>query len=121
MTYEVTKRLRVFGEAGLVTVKQRDLSNVFYMLAEATRIAILEHIDHYGSATMGELMEALSCEEERMADHLKLLRLGMFVDARSEFGNMIYTINHEKMKQFKSMSADFFNSLDKISSPNGED
>jgi ArsR family transcriptional regulator len=60
------------------------VAKYFKVLADPTRVRVLELLDEHGELTVGELVERLGQPQPKVSNHLACLRWCGFIEARRE-------------------------------------
>ncbi|OPY38213.1 MAG: DNA-binding transcriptional repressor ArsR [Methanoregula sp. PtaU1.Bin051] len=80
-----------------------EIAGTFKSLGDLTRLQIIYHLATDTSGTLGvsDLAERLGVSQPAVSQHLKVLRAEGLVDSRREGFYIYYTINRERMVQFR--------------------
>lgn len=73
------------------------LAKYFKVLADATRVRILELLEDGGELSVGELVEALGVAQPKVSNHLACLRWCGFVLGRREHPSVYYRVADERV------------------------
>lgn len=73
------------------------LGKYFTVLAEPTRLRILEALEEHGELSVGELVEQLGVPQPSVSNHLACLRWCGFVDAQREHRTVYNRISDRRV------------------------
>lgn len=73
------------------------VAKYFKVLADPTRVRILELLQDRGELSVGELVEALGQSQPKVSNHLACLRWCGFVDTRREHPTVYYRVADERV------------------------
>lgn len=81
----------------------RDLAQLFKILADETRLRILEMLGRRKELCVRDLWERLGQSQPAVSHHLGLLRMAGLVDTRQEGKHIYYRIDEERFDQLMAM------------------
>jgi DNA-binding transcriptional ArsR family regulator len=73
------------------------LAKYFKVLADPTRVRILELLQERGELSVGELVRALEQSQPKVSNHLACLRWCGFVHTRREHPSVLYRVADERV------------------------
>lgn len=73
------------------------LAKYFKVLADPTRVRILELLQQRGELSVGELVRALEQPQPKVSNHLACLRWCGFVHTRREHPSVLYRVADERV------------------------
>jgi ArsR family transcriptional regulator, cadmium/lead-responsive transcriptional repressor len=73
------------------------LAKYFRVLAEPTRLRILQLLQERGELSVGELVNALGQSQPKVSNHLACLRWCGFVDTRRDHPSVLYRTADERV------------------------
>jgi DNA-binding transcriptional ArsR family regulator len=73
------------------------VAKYFKVLADPTRVRILELLQERGELSVGELVHALGQSQPKVSNHLACLRWCGFVQTRREHPSVLYRIPDERV------------------------
>ncbi len=73
------------------------LAKYFKVLADPTRVRILELLQERGELSVGELVRALEQPQPKVSNHLACLRWCGFVHTRREHPSVLYRVADERV------------------------
>ena len=72
------------------------VAKYFKVLADATRVRVLELLDEHGELTVGELVRRLKQPQPKVSNHLACLRWCGFVARERRHPNVFYRVADER-------------------------
>lgn len=72
------------------------VAKYFKVLADATRVRVLELLDEHGELTVGELVRRLGQPQPKVSNHLACLRWCGFVARERRHPNVFYRVADER-------------------------
>lgn len=81
----------------------RDLAQLFKILADETRLRILEMLGRRQELCVRDLWERLGQSQPAVSHHLGLLRMAGLVDTRHEGKHIYYRIDQQRFDQLMTM------------------
>jgi ArsR family transcriptional regulator len=81
----------------------RDLAQLFKILADETRLRILEMLGHRQELCVRDLWERLGQSQPAVSHHLGLLRMAGLVDTRHEGKHIYYRIDQKRFDELMTM------------------
>jgi DNA-binding transcriptional ArsR family regulator len=81
----------------------KDLAQLFKLLADETRLRILDMLGSRKELCVRELWERLGQSQPAVSHHLGLLRMAGLVDTRHEGKHVYYRIDRERFEQLMAM------------------
>ena len=94
------------GHESLQEDPAAEACQVFKMLSDGTRFAILRELGH-GPKNVGALCEALGLGQPTVSHHLGLMRNTQVVESRRQGKEIFYSINEARIRQAADTLADF--------------
>lgn len=73
------------------------LAKYFKVLADPTRVRVLELLQEHGELSVGELVRALGQPQPKVSNHLACLRWCGFVHTRREHPSVLYRVADERV------------------------
>lgn len=73
------------------------VAKYFKVLADSTRVRILELLEERGELSVSELVEALGESQPKVSNHLACLRWCGFVHTRREHPSVLYRVADERV------------------------
>jgi len=73
------------------------VAKYFKVLADPTRVRILELLDEHGELTVGELVHRLGKPQPKVSNHLACLRWCGFVDRERRHPHVFYRVADERV------------------------
>jgi DNA-binding transcriptional ArsR family regulator len=77
----------------------KDLTQLFKLLADETRLRILEMLGDSNELCVRELWERLGQSQPAVSHHLGLLRMGGLVDTRHQGKHIFYRIDQQRFDE----------------------
>jgi len=81
----------------------RDLAQLFKILADETRLRILEMLGRRKELCVRDLWERLGQSQPAVSHHLGLLRMAGLVDTRQEGKHVYYRIDEHRLDELMTM------------------
>lgn len=81
----------------------KDLAQLFKLLADETRLKILDMLGARKELCVRDLWERLGQSQPAVSHHLGLLRMAGLVDTRHEGKHIYYRIDRERFEQLMAM------------------
>ncbi len=79
----------------------KDLTQLFKLLAEETRLRILELLGESHERCVRDLWERLGQSQPAVSHHLGLLRMGGLVDTRHQGKHIFYRIDQQRFDELR--------------------
>ena len=89
--------------------KQNELADVFRVLANPARIAILEYLGRQKACICNDIVEEIGLAQPTVSQHLKELKRIGLIKGEIEGKKVCYCIDLEKLKGAQELLNDFFN------------
>lgn len=103
-------------KSAIFTDEQNEIANYSRVLAHPARIAILQELLRLNTCICGELVIEIGLAQATISQHLKELKSIGLIQGKIEGTSMCYCINQEKWEEVKNQLANFFNSINTVSS-----
>ena len=79
------------------------VAKYFKVLADPTRLRVLELLDEHGELTVGELVDALGQPQPKVSNHLACLRWCGFVARERRHPNVFYRVADERVLELLAL------------------
>lgn len=89
--------------------KQNELANIFKVLANPARIAILEYISKQEACICNDIVDEIGLAQPTISQHLKELKSIDLISGEIEGKKVCYCINLKKWAEVQDMLNFFFN------------
>ncbi len=99
VTSETTEEAPAHGSGTVI----RDLAQLFKILADETRLRILEMLGRRRELCVRDLWERLGQSQPAVSHHLGLLRMAGLVDTRQEGKHIYYRIDEHRLDELMTM------------------
>lgn len=86
---------------------QNDVANLFRVLANPARVAILEYLMKTESCICGDITEEIGLAQPTVSQHLKELRNAGLINGSISGNSICYCIDEKKWKQTRKMLTSF--------------
>ena len=89
--------------------KQNELADLFRVLANPARIAILEYLGRQRACICNDIVEEIGLAQPTVSQHLKELKRIGLIKGEIDGKKVCYCIDLEKLKSAQEQLNDFFN------------
>ena len=89
--------------------KQNELADLFRVLANPARIAILEYLGRQKACICNDIVEEIGLAQPTVSQHLKEIKRIGLIKGEIEGKKVCYCIDLEKLKSIQEQLNDFFN------------
>ena len=93
----------------IFTEKQNELADIFRVLANPGRIAILEYLGRQRSCICNDIVEEIGLAQPTVSQHLKELKRIGFIKGEIEGKKVCYCIDLEVWQNTQKIFNEFFN------------
>jgi ArsR family transcriptional regulator len=83
--------------------KLQGAANTIRAVNHELRQQLLEYISQHEPVMVSKIYHTLGIEQSVCSQHLKILRDAEFVNAKREGKKVLYSVNYERLKQFKQL------------------
>jgi predicted transcriptional regulator len=88
--------------------EQNHLANIFRVLANPARIAILQYLSRQQGCICNDIVEEIGLAQPTISQHLKELKNIGLIQGEIEGKKICYCINQDKWLQFQDLTQEFF-------------
>ena len=89
--------------------KQNELADLFRVLANPARVAILEFLGHQKSCICNDIVEEIGLAQPTISQHLKELKSIGFIKGEIEGKKVCYCIDLDRWNYTQELFNEFFN------------